>query len=353
MDQNALSQTARKLVSPGKGILAADESTGTIKKRFDKINVESTPETHRIYRQLLFTTDGIEQYISGVIMFDETIRQKADPPSHKASEGQGGKPFPQLLSERGIVPGIKVDKGKVDIPNFPGEKVTEGIDGLRDRLKEYFDMGAKFTKWRAIFSISENLPTDTCIETNSDLLARFATYSQEVGLVPIVEPEVLTEGSHGIKKCEQATYRVLKKVFEKLSLFKVHFPGMLLKPNWVMHGKDTQVKAETKEIAEGTLRVMREVVPPEVPGLVFLSGGATPEASTSYIDLMNEIDQVPWQISFSFGRALQGPVLEAWRGDNANIEKAQKEFYKRARLNSLARTGEYEEVMESEKNKDD
>lgn len=338
MDKPALENIANKLVTPKKGILAADESTDTIKKRFDKINVESTPETHRIYRQMLFTTQSIEEFISGVIMFDETIRQVAD----------DGKPFPQLLSERGIIPGIKVDQGKIDMPNFPGEKVTEGVDGLRDRLKEYFQMGAKFTKWRAVFSIGQNLPTDTCIEVNSDLLARFASYSQEAGLVPIVEPEVLTDGAHTIKKSEEATYRVLKKVFERLSAHRVHFPGMLLKPNWIQNGKDAQEKATSHEIAEATLRVMREVVPAQVPGLAFLSGGATPEDSTCYIDLMNEIDQVPWQISFSFGRALQGPVLEVWRGDNNNIEKAQKEFYKRARLNSLARTGEYEETMESE-----
>lgn len=337
MNTTILEETARHLVAPKKGILAADESTGTIKKRFDKINVKSTPETHRIYRQLLFTTEGIEEFLSGVILFDETVRQATD----------DSKPFPKLLEERGIIPGIKVDQGKVDMPNFPGETATEGIDGLRDRLKEYVELGARFTKWRAVFSIGDNLPTDTCIETNSDLLARFASYSQEAGLVPVVEPEVLTQGSHNIKKCEEVTYKILKKVFERLSAHKINFPGMLLKPNWVQHGKDSQEKAESQEIAEATLRVMREVVPPEVPGLVFLSGGATPESSTGYIDLMNEIDQVPWQISFSFGRALQEPVLEAWRGDPANIEKAQKEFCKRARLNSLARTGEYEEAMES------
>jgi len=336
MDKTALEEIAKILVAPKKGILAADESDSTIKKRFDKINVESNPETHRIYRQMLFTAEGIENYISGVILFDETIRQKTD----------DGKPFLQLLSERGIVPGIKVDLGKVEMPNFPGEMVTEGIDGLRDRLKEYVEIGAKFTKWRAVFTIAENLPTETLIETNSDLLARYAAHAQEADLVPIVEPEVLTDGDHSIKKCEEVTYRVLKKVFEKLSAHKIHFPGMLLKPNWVMQGKEAQEKADAKEIAEVTLKVMREVVPPEVPGLVFLSGGATPEESTSYIDLMNEIDQVPWQISFSFGRALQGPVLEAWHGDPANYEKAQKEFYERARLNSLARSGEYDSSME-------
>lgn len=336
MDIEILKSTARQLVAPEKGILAADESTSTIKKRFDAYGVESTEETRRSYRELLFTTEKIEEEISGVIMFDETIRQSA----------KDGKPFPQLLSEKGVVPGIKVDKKAWPMANFPGEKITEGLDGLRDRLKEYRDLGARFTKWRAIFSIGENTPTRVCIESNADGLARFAALSQETGLVPIVEPEVLMNGGHDINKSEEATYKVLKSVFVKLVDHKIYFEGMLLKPNWVHHGIESPTKATNKEIADATLRVLKEVVPDEVPGVVILSGGDSPEASTAHIDLMNEIGNVPWQISFSFGRALQQPVLKAWRGDSNNIEKAQKAFYKRAKLNSLARTGAYTEEME-------
>jgi fructose-bisphosphate aldolase class I len=336
MDEHVLSETAKALVAPGKGILAADESTGTIKKRFDKIGVDSTPENHRIYRQLLFTTDGVEKFISGVILFDETIRQNAD----------DGKPLPQVLSEKRILPGIKVDKGKLEMPNFPGEKVTEGLDGLRSRIVEYRELGAKFAKWRAAFYIGEGTPSGTCVDSNADSLARYAAICQVENVVPIVEPEVLMEGGHDIKKAEEVTYKVLKVVFKHLSAHKIYFPGMLLKPNWVHSGYDADEKASNKEVAEATLRVLREAVPSEVPGIVFLSGGDTPEESTGHLDLMNEMDDVPWQLSFSFGRALQQPVLDAWQGKSENVEEAQKEFYERAKLNSLARTGEYDASME-------
>lgn len=344
MDKAALKQTANDLVSPGKGILAADESTGTIKKRLDKIGVESNPESNKIYRQLLFTTPGIEEFLSGVIMFDETIRQATDP---AVASGQA-VPFPKYLADRGIIPGIKVDKGKVDMPNFPGEKITEGIDGLRERLSEYKDLGARFTKWRAVITIGGAIPTDTCINSNAELLARFAAYSQEAGLVPIVEPEVLTDGAHDLKKDEEVTYKTLKAVFAKLTDHNIYFPGMLLKPNWVHPGKDSGQEANDQEIVEATLRVLKEVVLPEVPGIVFLSGGASPETSTAYLNAMNKLDDVPWQLSFSFGRALQKPVLEAWGGKPENVEAAQKAFYKRARLNSLARIGKYEKEMEND-----
>ncbi len=336
MDVDSLEKNARELVSAGKGILAADESTGTIKKRFDAIGIESTPETHRIYRQLLFKTEKIEEFISGVILFDETIRQSTDE----------GVLFPKYLKDKGITPGIKVDKGAVDMAFFPGEKITEGLDGLRERLLEYKELGAVFTKWRAVITIGDKTPSETCISSNAEILARFAAYSQEAGLVPIVEPEVLMDGTHTIQKSEEVTYKTLKTTFTKLLEHRVFLKGMLLKPNWVHPGKDSGVKAEDSEVAELTLKVLREVVPSEVPGVVFLSGGDSPEDSTSHLDKMNEMNDVPWQLSFSFGRALQKPVLETWKGRIDNISDAQKDFYKRARLNSLARSGEYKKEME-------
>ncbi|KKQ53015.1 fructose-bisphosphate aldolase [Candidatus Woesebacteria bacterium RIFCSPHIGHO2_01_FULL_39_17] len=337
MNQAALNNTAKALVAQGKGILAADESTGTIRKRFDKVGVESIPENHRIYRQILFKTHRIEEFISGVIMFDETIRQTTDE----------GVPFAKNLSDTGIIPGIKVDKGTIDMVNFPGEKITQGLDGLRERLVEYKDMGARFSKWRAVITIGEGIPSDICINSNACFLAIFAALSQEADLVPIVEPEVLMDGAHDIKKSEEVTYKTLKAVFTKLTEYKIYFPGMLLKPNWVHPGKDSGETATDREIAEATLRVLKEVVPPEVPGIVFLSGGDNPGESTSHLDAMNEIDDAPWQLSFSFGRALQEPVLKSWAGKAENIEAAQRKFYKRAKLNSLARKGEYKVEMES------
>jgi len=341
MDKLFLQETASKLVAPGKGILAADESTGTIKKRFDTIGVTSTPESNRVYRQLLFKTTGVEEFVSGVILFDEAIRQKTDE----------GIFFVKYLSDKGIIPGIKVDKGAVDLPNFPGEKITEGLDGLPVRLSDYKGMGAGFTKWRAVITIGENSPTDTCINVNAELLALFAAYSQGADLVPVVEPEVLMDGSHDIKKSEESTYRTLKNVFKKLSEYKVYFPGMLLKPNWVHPGKESGQSASDQEIAQATLRVLREVVPSEVPGIVFLSGGDSPGESTSHLNALNELNGVPWQLSFSFGRALQESVLKTWKGESGNLEAAQKEFYERARLNSLARSGKYEKEMEGENGK--
>lgn len=341
MDREVLKSTAEALVAPGKGILAADESTGTIKKRFASIGLDSTPEVNRSYRKLLFTAEGVEEFISGVILYDETIRQLND----------DGVPFPKLLSDKGILPGIKVDKGAVDLTNFPGEKITEGLDGLGERLGEYRNLGARFTKWRAVITIGESTPTNTCISSNAEALARFATLSQENGLVPIVEPEVLMDGNHDIKKSEEVTYKTLKSVFAKLSEYKVYLPGILLKPNWIHPGKDSGQEVNDPEIAQSTVRVLREVVPAEVPGIVFLSGGDSPEESTSHLDAMNKIGGLPWQISFSFGRALQEPVLKTWGGKTENIEAAQKEFYKRARLNSLARTGAYSKEMEKENGK--
>jgi fructose-bisphosphate aldolase class I len=338
--QDELKNTANKLVAPGKGILAADESFPTIEKRFGKINVESNEGNRRSYREILFTAKGIEKFISGVILFDETIRQKT----------QDGKPFPQVLSDKGIIPGIKVDKGKIDMPKHPGEKITQGLGDLSDRLKKYNDLGARFTKWRVVFTITESLPTDDCINANSETLAEFAALSQEAGLVPIVEPEVLMDGAHDIKRCREVTYQVLKKVFVKLVGRKVDLSGLLLKPNMVIQGKDNPQKATSKEIAENTLKCFKEAIPTEVPGVVFLSGGQEPEESTENLDAINKVGGVPWELSFSFGRALQAPVLEAWAGNNDNREAAQKAFYKRARLNSAARFGKYKKEMEEVEN---
>jgi fructose-bisphosphate aldolase class I len=342
MDINELSNTAKKLVAPGRGILAADESDKTIKKRFDAIGVDSTAENHRIYRQLLFKTAGVEEYISGVILFDETVRQDTDE----------GILFSKYLADKGIIPGIKVDKGTEELASGSFEKVTKGLEGLGDRLSEYKKFGARFTKWRAVITIGKaplfekELPTDECIQKNSDILAKFAKISQENDFVPIVEPEVLMDGDHSIEKCEEITYKTLKTVFMSLSKEGVNLTGMLLKPNMVIQGKESTSKATPSEVAESTLRCFKEVVSKEVPGVVFLSGGQGPEEATTYLNKMNEIDNVPWELSFSFGRALQAPVLKVWMGKPENISAAQKVFYHRAKMNSLARYGRYNENMD-------
>jgi fructose-bisphosphate aldolase class I len=331
MVREALHKTAKELVAPGKGILAADESTGTIKKRFDSIGIESNPESNRVYRQILFTTPDIEKFISGVIMFDETIRQLAD----------DGTPFPKLLSGKGIITGIKVDLGAKDLANFPGEKITEGLDGLRERLAEYKELGAEFTKWRAVIAIGEKTPTSTCISSNAESLARFASLSQEADMVPVVEPEVLMDGTHSMDTAKEVTTKVLKEVFNALERHKIDIKGMLLKPSWVHPGFESGHKPDSTEVAKATLSTFGEILPDSLPGVVFLSGGDSPEDSTSHLDKLNELDGVPWQLSFSFGRALQEPALMTWGGKKDNIEEAQKVFYERARLNSLARSGDY------------
>ncbi len=331
-----LEATARALVAPGKGILAADESTGTIKKRFDTIHLESTPETRRAYRELLFTTDGVEEFISGVILYDETIRQQA----------RDGTPLPQVLSRRGIIPGIKVDKGAKDLAGFPGEKVTEGLDGLRERLAEYRDLGARFAKWRAVIDIGDGIPTRTCIMANAHALARYAALCQEAGLVPIVEPEVLMDGSHDIERCAEVTEATLRAVFGELYEARVYLEGTLLKPNMVIAGKKCPRQASTQEVAEATVRILRRAVPAAVPGIVFLSGGQSPVQATENLNAMNAMGSHPWELSFSYGRALQEPVLQAWRGDPANVAAAQQAYYHRARCNSAARYGKYTPAME-------
>ena len=332
-----LESTARTLVAENKGILAADESEGTIKKRFDSIDVESTEENRRAYRDLLFTTEGIEEYISGVILFDETIRQAS----------REGTPFPQLLERRGIIPGIKVDKGAKPLANAPGETITEGLDGLRGRLEEYRELGARFTKWRATYSIGDDIPSEYCVWTNAHALARYAALSQEAGLVPIVEPEVLMDGEHTIERSFEATSRALHAVFTELRDQRVHYEGMLLKPNMVLSGYSSSEQASHDEVAEHTLRCFRRHVPAAVPGIVFLSGGQSDEDATANLNAMNARGPHPWELSFSYGRALQAPALKAWRGDPANVEAAKKAFYRRAKFNGAARSGSYAPEMET------
>jgi fructose-bisphosphate aldolase class I len=338
MATQSLVETAGALVAPGKGILAADESPPTIEKRFQKINIESTEDNRRAYREMLFTTAGIGDHISGVILYDETIRQKA----------ADGTPFPKILERAGIIPGIKVDKGAKPIAGAPEEKVTEGLDGLRDRLAEYVDLGARFTKWRAVIEIGENIPSYLCIHANAHALARFAALSQEAGLVPIVEPEVLMDGEHTIERCYETTSWMLKETFQELFYQRVELDGMLLKPNMVLSGKESSEQAGVEEVAEKTVRCLREAVPAAVPGIVFLSGGQSAEVATAHLNAMNAMGEHPWQLSFSFARALQGPALETWRGDEGNVQAAQEIFAHRARMNSAARSGSYSEEMERE-----
>ena len=332
-----LHETAKALVAEGKGILAADESDRTIKKRFDSIDVESTEDNRRAYRELLFTADGVEEYISGVILFDETIRQSS----------ADGTPFPKLLESRGIIPGIKVDKGTKPLALASDETITEGLDGLRERLEEYYELGARFTKWRATYSVGDGIPSEYAVWTNAHALARFAALSQEAGLVPIVEPEVLMDGSHSIGEAGNATGRALQALYTELHDQRVDLYGTLLKPNMVLSGYDASDRAGVDEVADATLDVLSRHVPAAVPGIVFLSGGQTDEDATAHLNAMNARGPHPWELSFSYGRALQAPALKAWGGDEANVEDAQKAFYRRAKFNGAARTGSYAPEMET------
>jgi len=332
-----LHETAKALVAEGKGILAADESDRTIKKRFDSIGVESTEENRRAYRELLFTTPGAEEFISGVILFDETIRQSSS----------DGTPFPNVLESRGIIPGIKVDKGTKPLALAEDETITEGLDGLRERLAEYHELGARFTKWRATYSIGGERPSEYCAWTNAHALARFAALSQEAGLVPIVEPEVLMDGDHSIEESAKATGRALNAVYTELHDQRIDLHGTLLKPNMVLSGYDASARADVGEVAEATLECLYRHVPAAVPGIVFLSGGQTDEDATAHLNAMNARGPHPWELSFSYGRALQAPALKAWGGDPANAEDAQKAFYRRAKFNGAARTGSYVPEMET------
>jgi fructose-bisphosphate aldolase, class I len=338
MDLEQLNRTAEAIVAEGKGILAADESDGTIKKRFDSIGTESTEENRRAYRDLLFTTEGVEEYISGVILFDETIRQSS----------ADGTPFPKLLESKGVIPGIKVDKGAKPLALAEGETVTEGLDGLRRRLEEYRELGARFTKWRGVISIGKSIPSEYCLWTNAHALARYAALSQEAGLVPIVEPEVLMDGDHTIERSFEVTSRTLHAVFTELRDQRVHPEGMLLKPNMVLSGYECADQASHEQVAAETIRCFKRHVPAAVPGIVFLSGGQSDEDATANLNAMNAIGAHPWQLSFSYGRALQAPALKAWGGKEENVEAGQRAYYHRAKMNSAARTGMYAPEMERE-----
>ncbi|MBK8541186.1 MAG: fructose-bisphosphate aldolase class I [Ardenticatenia bacterium] len=337
MSSHDLAATALALVADGKGILAADESTGTIKKRFDGIGLASTAETRRAYRQLLFTAPDFARHISGVILYDETLRQADD----------GGKPFPRLLADMDVLPGIKVDTGAKPLAGHAGETVTEGLDGLRERLAEYVALGARFAKWRAVIDIAAGLPSEGAIVANAHALARYAALCQEAGVVPIVEPEVLMDGDHGLERCEEVTARVLRAVFHSLNRQGVMLEGMLLKPNMVIPGKGCPDQASPERIAAATLRCFRQTVPAAVPGIVFLSGGQSAEEATVNLNAMNAMGPQPWKLSFSYGRALQQPALAAWGGQAANVARAQDVLRARAAGNGAAALGSYSVAMEA------
>ena len=340
MGRQGLEQTARELVAEGKGILAADETVSTITKRFDALKITSTEDSRRTYREMFFTTPGAAAFISGVIMYDETIRQK----------NAAGIPLAGVLSKQGIIPGIKVDTGAKVLAGSPEEKITEGLDGLRDRLKEYAAMGARFAKWRAVIRITDTLPSPMCVNVNAHALARYAALCQEQGIVPIVEPEVLMDGTHTIKRCEDVTSSILHAVFHALFEQCVALEGMLLKPNMVIAGKDCPKEASVEEVATATLRCLRRHVPAAVPGIVFLSGGQSDILATSHLNAINQLDlPKPWKISFSYGRALQDPAIEAWRGKQQNLKAAQEAFYHRAKCNSAAAIGKYTSALEGKK----
>jgi len=338
MNRTELARIANAMVAPNKGILAADESTGTIKKRFDAIKLESTEEHRRLYREMLFTAPAAAESISGVILYDETIRQKT----------KDGTPFPEYLGKHGIIPGIKVDTGAKPLPFFPGETITEGLDGLRERFIEYYKLGARFAKWRAVIDIGAGIPTPFAIAANAHALARYAALAQENGIVPIVEPEVLMDGAHTIERCEEVTNATLKAVFDALDDHRIYLEGMVLKPNMVISGKKAPKRASPQEVAEATVRTLKRHVPPAVPGMAFLSGGQSPEEATLHLSLMNKLGPLPWKLTFSYGRALQDTALKAWGGSQANFAAGQKEFAKRARLNGLATTGRYSPEQESQ-----
>ena len=339
MSWNSLPEIANTMVEKGRGILAADESTPTCTKRFDSIGVDSTEANRNAYRDMLFTTSGMEEFISGVILFDETIRQ---------STVKDGTPFPEYLTNLNVIPGIKVDKGAHPLPGTEGEKVTEGLDGLDARLKEYFELGARFAKWRAVITISETEPSSTCVAANAHALARYAALCQENGIVPIVEPEILMDGSHTIEDSFVVTEEVLHSVFYELYGQNVLLEGMILKPNMVLSGYKCSEQASIDEVAEMTVTVLKRCVPSAVPGIAFLSGGQSNENATAHLNSMNKIlgNHSPWNLTYSYGRALQAPSLKAWRGKEENLPVAQDAFYKRAKLNSLATKGDYSSDME-------
>jgi len=341
-----LEDTARALVAPGKGILAADESTGTIKKRFDSIHLESTEDNRRAYREMLFRTPTLGDHISGVILYDETIRQSAE----------DGTPFVKVLADAGMIPGIKVDTGAKQLAAFPGELVTEGLDGLRERFADYAKLGARFAKWRAVINIgarsseaspADRIPTSFCIDANVHALARYAALAQEAGLVPIVEPEILMDGDHTIERCYDATLATLRALFDELYRHRVSCEGTLLKTNMVLPGTECSQQATPGQIAEQTIRCFRNAVPPAIPGIVFLSGGQADIPATENLNEMNSLGPHAWELSFSYGRALQAPALKAWKGEPANVEAGQHELLHRAKCNGAARDGRYSKELEA------
>lgn len=337
MNTTAMEATALELVALGKGILAADESGPTIEKRFKSVGVTSTEETRRAYREMLLSTPGLDAFVSGVILYDETLRQTTS----------AGVPFVEHVSRHGMIPGIKVDKGTKPLTGFPGEKITEGLDGLRERLADYASRGARFTKWRAVLTIGAQIPTGTCVESNCEALARFAALSQEAGLVPIVEPEVLMDGEHTIERHYEATEMALRALFRAVFAHRVRLEALLLKVNMVLSGTLCSRQADVTEVADATWRCMLHAVPAAVPGIVFLSGGQSDVRATEHLDALNRITRAPWQMSFSFGRALQAPALKAWAGKEGNVAAAQAALLHRARCNSAARFGQYSFNMEA------
>jgi len=331
-----LAKVAQAMVAPGRGILAADESTGTIGKRFQGIQVENNEEHRRAYRDMLFTAKALGEHISGVILYDETLRQKS----------ADGTPFPVLLQRQGVIPGIKVDAGAKDMALCPGETVTEGLDGLAKRCAEYVQLGAKFAKWRAVITIGAQIPSEACIEANAHALARYGAICQQAGLVPIIEPEVLMDGTHDIDRCEAVTEATLRSVFAALANQRVRLEEMVLKPSMVISGKDCPKQASVSEVAARTLAVLKRTVPAAVPGIAFLSGGQSDELASAHLDAMNRLGGGPWALTFSYGRALQQPSLKAWKGAPANVPAAQAALLHRARMNGLAALGQYQAAME-------
>jgi fructose-bisphosphate aldolase class I len=336
MDKALLAKTAAAMVARGKGVLAADESSGTCEKRFKSVNVECTEENRRAYRGLLFTTPGAEQYISGVILFDETIRQKTS----------DGTPFPAYLAGKGILPGIKVDKGAMDLALCPGEKVTEGLDGLRGRLAEYFKLGARFAKWRAVITIGGGIPSHACLYANAHALARYAALCQEASIVPMIEPEVLLDGDHSVERAEEVTEATLRATYAAIAAHNVSVEHLMLKTSMVVSGKDHPRQAAVDEVAERTVRVLKRTVPAAQPGIVFLSGGQSDEAATAHLNAMAAMKGLPWPLTFSYSRALQNPALKTWRGEAKNAVAAQKAFHHRARMNGLAAAGKWKPELE-------
>ena len=338
MDKALLSKTAAAMVAKGKGILAADESSGTCEKRFKTVGVECTEENRRAYRNLLFSTPGVEQYLSGVILFDETARQKAN----------DGGPIPQYLAKKGILPGIKVDKGVANLPFTREEKVTEGLDGLQKRMKEYFDLGCRFAKWRAVITIGPEIPTHSCLYANAHALARYAAICQEASIVPMIEPEVLLDGDHTAERSEEVHEATLRATYAAMAAYNVSPEHLILKTSMVVSGKDNKRQAGVDEVAERTVRVLKRTVPAAQPGIVFLSGGQSDEAATAHLNAMAAMKDLPWPLTFSYSRALQNPALKAWRGQPGNLAAAQKAFHHRAHMNGLAATGKWRAELEKQ-----